>query len=79
MSKELIVLDRHKVTEFYGGEKRGDMLQITAQNVTLPDGELTPIKMLQIEGFIQLTEKEALGLSIAIDNWLSMQGEKYEV
>lgn len=71
MSREINNLGRHRIVEFYGGDKRGSMLQITTQNVSFPDGELTVDNVIaNMEGFIQLTKQEAIKLNVAIDNWL---------
>lgn len=49
----------HTATEFWGGEKRGVCMQITAAHLNVKD---TLMEQLQVEGFIQLTVGEAMAL-----------------
>lgn len=49
----------HTATEFWGGEKRGVCMQITAAHLKVKD---TVMEQLQVEGFIQLTVGDAMAL-----------------
>ena len=49
----------HTATEFWGGEKRGVCMQITAAHLNIKD---TVMEQLQVEGFIQLTVGDAMAL-----------------
>ena len=49
----------HTAVEFWGGEKRGVCMQITAAHLNIKD---TVMEQLQVEGFIQLTVGDAMTL-----------------
>ena len=71
MSNELETkMTDHAATEFWGGDKRGVCVQITAANINIRE---SVEDQLQEEGFIQLTMEEASALCNTLSRFVTKE------